>query len=122
MEQNNYSFFMIYVRFINVCQLIVLKNFKVNYYGKKQKVFQKIFKKGNFRLYIIIIFCIVIIINENLKNCCYVLCDYVFCIVGKFVFVKGIVVRVSNIKLLCIYLVFECGICVYVQVSVLIRV
>lgn len=122
MEQNNYSFFMIYVRFINVCQLIVLKNFKVNYYGKKQKVFQKIFKKGNFRLYIIIIFCIVIIINENLKNCCYVLCDYVFCIVGKFVFVKGTVVRVSNIKLLCIYLVFECGICVYVQVSVLIRV
>lgn len=65
-------------------------------------------------MYIIIIFCIVIIINENLKNCCYVLCDYVFCIVGKFVFVKGTVVRVSNIKLLCIYLVFECGICVYV--------
>lgn len=34
---------------------------------------------------------------------------------GKFVSVKGTVVRVSNIKPLCTHLAFECGTCAYVQ-------
>lgn len=122
MEQNNYSLPMIHVRLINACQPIALKNLKANYYGKKQKVSQKILKKGNSRLYTTTIFCTAITINENSKNCRYVLCDYAFCIVGKFVSVKGTVVRVSNIKPLCTLLAFECGTCAYVQVSVPIRV
>ena len=41
----------------------------------------------------------------------------IFCCLGKFVSVKGTVVRVSNIKPICTKLAFECVTCGTVQVS-----
>lgn len=40
-----------------------------------------------------------------------------FLFLGKFVSVKGTVVRVSNIKPLCTVLAFECNNCSHIQVG-----